>query len=204
MLPPWKQSSPWPGTGRVKPPPVRNQHELFQFCSSSNNLGIFFAKVRGEHHETEEVVESRMMVYVIKGDIILVSKAVLETLGCIPKTFPMVGQFLTNDDTALTGRAFAVNPDPIGLMSDGTKDRNIPETVDTVDYKPKPVKHSANAAVAGKTSYKTSKMEGSRSNHSELARETLKKSNVTKAAVRQPMGECDPGSDLFLPKESIC
>jgi hypothetical protein len=62
------------------------------------------------------MVESRTMVYVIEGDIILVSKAVLETLGCIPKTFPLVGQFLANDDTALTGRAFAVNPDPIGMM----------------------------------------------------------------------------------------
>jgi hypothetical protein len=36
---------------------------------------------------------------------------VLETLGCIPKTFPQVGEFLTDDDAALTGRAFAVNPD---------------------------------------------------------------------------------------------
>jgi hypothetical protein len=37
---------------------------------------VFFAKVRGEHHETEEVVESRTMVYVIEGDIILVSRAI--------------------------------------------------------------------------------------------------------------------------------
>jgi hypothetical protein len=64
-------------------------------------------------------------VYVIEGDIILVSRAILETLGCIPKTFPQVGQFLTDDEDALTGRAFAVNPDPIGLRSDGTKDPNI-------------------------------------------------------------------------------
>jgi hypothetical protein len=51
--------------------------------TAAGNLGVFFAKVRGEHHETEEVVESRTMVYVIEGDIILVSKAVLEILGCI-------------------------------------------------------------------------------------------------------------------------
>jgi hypothetical protein len=51
---------------------------------------VFFAKVRGKHHETEEVVESRTMVYLIEGDIILVSKAILETLGCITKTFPQV------------------------------------------------------------------------------------------------------------------
>jgi hypothetical protein len=71
---------------------------------------------------------------------------------------------LTDDDTALTGRAIAVKPDPIGMMSNGTKDPNIPEAEDTVDAKSKPVKPSANPAVAGKTSYKTSKMEGSKPN----------------------------------------
>jgi hypothetical protein len=84
------------------------------------------------------------MVYVNEGDIILVSKAVLETFGCIPKTFPQVGPFLTDNDAALTGRAFAVNPDPIGLMSDGTKETNIPEAVATIDDKPKLVDPSAN------------------------------------------------------------
>jgi hypothetical protein len=131
------------------------QSEINLNCANSTaagNLGVFFAKVRGEHHETEEVVESRTMLYVIEGDIILVSKAVLETLGCIPKTFSQVGEFLTDDDAALTGRAFAVNPDTIGLMSDRTKDPNIPEAVATIDDKPKHVNPSANAAVAGKTS----------------------------------------------------
>jgi hypothetical protein len=79
------------------------QSETNLNCANSTaagNLGVFFAKVRGEHHETEEVVKSRTMVYMIEGDIILVSKAVLETLGCIPKTFPQVGEFLTDDDAA--------------------------------------------------------------------------------------------------------
>jgi hypothetical protein len=71
--------------------------------------------------------------------------------------------FLTDDDAALTGRAFAVNPDPIGLMSDGTKDPNIPEAVATIVDKPRHVEPSANAAVASKTSFKTIKVEGSRS-----------------------------------------
>jgi hypothetical protein len=45
--------------------------------------------------------------------------------------------------------------------------------------------------MAGKTSYKTSKMEGSKPNQKELAGETAKRTNVTKAAVRQPEGVCD-------------
>jgi hypothetical protein len=92
---------------------------------------------------------------------------------------------LTDDDAALTGRAFAVNPDPIGLLSDGTKDPNIPVAVATIVDKPKHITPSANAAVAGKTS----KLEGSRSNQPESAGEIIKKHDVTKAAVRQPKGE---------------
>jgi hypothetical protein len=106
------------------------ESEINLNCANSTaagNLGIFFAKVRGSTMRLSEVVESRTMVYVIEGDITFVSKAVLKTLCCIPKTFPLVGQFLTDDDTALTRRAFAVNPDSIGIMSDGTKDPNITE-----------------------------------------------------------------------------
>jgi hypothetical protein len=174
------------------------QSEINLNCANSTaagNLRVFFAKVMGEHHKTEEVVESRTMVYVIEGDIILVSRAILETLGCIP-TFPQVGQFLNDDDEAITGRAFAVNPDPIGLRSDGTKDPNIPEAVTRIVDKPKHVEPSANAAVAGKTSYKASKMAGTRADPPEVAREIFKKEDVTKAAVRQPMGDCDPESDF--------
>jgi hypothetical protein len=59
-----------------------------------------------------------------------------------------LGYFLTDDDDALTGRAFAVNPDPIGLRSDGTKDSNVPEAVARTVDKPKPVEPSPNAAKA--------------------------------------------------------
>ena len=83
------------------------QSEINLNCANSTaagNLGVFFAKVRGEHHETKEVVASRTMVYVIEGDLVIVSKAVLETLGCIPKTFPQVGEFLNAGDKALAGK----------------------------------------------------------------------------------------------------
>ena len=33
------------------------------------------------------------MVYVIEGDICLLSKTALKDLGVIPKTFPMIGEF---------------------------------------------------------------------------------------------------------------
>ena len=98
---------------------------------TAGNLGVFFAKVRGEHYMTGEVVESRSMVYVIKGNIVLVSRAVLETLGCIQETFPRVGEFLKDGDLALTGRAFAVNPDPLGINSHGIP-VNKPEEKDAV------------------------------------------------------------------------
>ena len=45
--------------------------------------------------------------------------------------------------------------------------------------------------MAGKTSYKASKMAVTRSNPPETAGEIIEKKDVTKAAVRQPKGECD-------------
>ena len=70
-------------------------------CANSTttvNLGVFFAKVRGEHYETQEVVEARSTVYVIEENIVLVFRAVLKTLGCIPKFFPCVGEYLMKRD----------------------------------------------------------------------------------------------------------
>jgi hypothetical protein len=63
-----------------------------------------------------------------------------------------------------------------------TQDPNTPEAVATIDDKPKHVNPSANAAVASKTSYKASKVGGTRSNPPEVAGEIIKKNDVTKAA----------------------
>ena len=72
----------------------------------------------------------------------------------------------------------------------------MPEAIARTVDKPKPVEPSANAAKAGMTSYKASKMAGTRAGPPEVAREVFEKEDVTKAAVRQPKGECDPESDL--------
>ena len=74
----------------------------------AGNLGVFYAKVRAEHWKTGEEVESKSMVYMIEGNIVLVSRAVLEMLGCIPRHFPRVGEFLEADDKAVTGKSFLV------------------------------------------------------------------------------------------------
>ena len=76
-------------------------------CANSTmagNLGVFYAKIRGEHYVTKESVEARAMVYVIEGNIVLVSRSVLEMLGCIPKHFPRVGEFLEPGNKALNGK----------------------------------------------------------------------------------------------------
>jgi hypothetical protein len=114
----------------------------------------------------------------------------------VPKPFSQLGQFLTDDDDANTGRAFAVNPDSIGLMSDGTKAPSMPEaTARTVDNT-KSFEPCANAAKASMTSYKDSKTARTRTGPPEVAREVTEKEDVTKTAVQQHKGECDPESDL--------
>jgi len=120
------------------------QSEINLNCANSTmagNLGVFFAKVRGEHFMTKEVVEARSMVYVTEGSLVLVSRAVLETLGCIPKHFPRVGELLEPDDEALTGKAFAINPNPLPFLSDGTYIGD--------DKKTEPTAHNDDQAVVG-------------------------------------------------------
>ena len=54
------------------------------------------------------------MVFMIEGDIVLVSRSVLEKLGCIPKHFPRVGEFLDYEDKALTVKLVSINLYPTG------------------------------------------------------------------------------------------
>jgi hypothetical protein len=64
----------------------------------AGNLRVLYVKIRGGRWDTGEGVESKSMVYMIKGNIVLASKAVLGMLGCFPKHFPRVGEFLEPDD----------------------------------------------------------------------------------------------------------
>ena len=142
--------------------------------TTAGNLGVFFAKLRGEHYVTDESVEARAMVYVIKGDIVLVSRSVLEMLGCIPNHFPRVGEFLEPDDKALTGKLFAINPHPTGWMSDGTHHGVITPDNNTDNSDEVKIVNEAEAIKPQAYNYKPG----------------------VKPVVRQPKGECDPESEL--------
>ena len=161
--------------------------------TTAGNLGVFFAKVRGEHYETQEVVEARSMVYVIEGDIVLVSRAVLETLGCIPKSFPRVGEFLKTGDKSLTGKAFAVNPNPTGWKSDGTFDdtiAGIPEDKDATKDKKK------SRAALPNTGSPMGLAGGDVTGVNSAPQPASFQGRPGAKAVRQPKGECDPESEL--------
>ena len=61
-----------PGIGLAVENLLRSEINLN--CANSTaagNLGVFFPKIRGEYHLTAESVETRAMVYVIQGDIVL-------------------------------------------------------------------------------------------------------------------------------------
>lgn len=131
---------------------------------------------------TGEVVESRSLVYVMEGNNVLVSRAVLETLGCIPKTFPRVGEFLEDGDLALTGKAFAINPNPLGIWSDGTL-VNKPGETDAV--KDKEVLLSDQQPKTRLTP-----------DNSMLGEQYQARQLASSAGTRQPKGQCDPESDL--------
>ena len=61
--------------------------------SEAGNLGVFLGNISGtsQFYGLERTVQN--MVYVIKGDICLMSKATLISLGCLPANFPEIGKF---------------------------------------------------------------------------------------------------------------
>jgi hypothetical protein len=55
---------------------------------------VFYARIRGKHYKTGVMLERKAMVYVIEGDICLLSRKTLKDLGCLPDGFPRIGEFL--------------------------------------------------------------------------------------------------------------
>ena len=156
---------------------------------------MFYAKVRVELWKTGEVVKSKSLVYVIEGNIVLVSRAVLEMLGCIPRHFPRVGEFLEADDKALTGKSFAV------FRGKGmSEEKAANEAVDRRTESTKTISHGpgsqrglgkGGSLVGSTTPPEPSPLRGpGYSTHSGMEGQ-LAGNNKTRPAVRQPMGECD-------------
>ena len=107
------------------------------------------------------------------GDIVLVSRSVLEKLGCIPKYFPRVGEFLDYENKALTGKLFSINPYPTGWIAGEFCPEIIPNHPPVIRQE------------------REEKTEGG----------CLKVTpghliDPTKPVVRQPKGEFDPESDI--------
>jgi hypothetical protein len=57
-------------------------------------LGVFYARIKGKHYKTGNMIETKAMLYVIEGDVCLLSRKTLKPLGCLPGGFPRVGELL--------------------------------------------------------------------------------------------------------------
>ena len=62
--------------------------------SPAGNLGVFFARVKGKHYKTGNLVEVKTMMHVIKGDTMLLSRRSLWKLGVVEDEFPHIGKYL--------------------------------------------------------------------------------------------------------------
>ena len=62
-------------------------------ASATRAMGVFYGCIRGRSALTGKTLIHRGMVYVIEGDIFLLSHTALKDLGVIPATFPRVGEF---------------------------------------------------------------------------------------------------------------
>ena len=56
-------------------------------------MGVFYGCVRGKSASSGRTLVHRGMIYVIEGDIVLLSQAALKDLGVISQTFLMIGEF---------------------------------------------------------------------------------------------------------------
>ena len=62
-------------------------------ASATGAMGVFYGCIRGKSALSGNTLIQRGMVYVIEGDIFLLSQAALKHLGVIPNTFPRIGEF---------------------------------------------------------------------------------------------------------------
>ena len=62
--------------------------------SPAGNLGVFFARVKGKHYKTGNLVEVKTMMHVIKSDTMLLSRRSLWKLGVVEDEFPQIGKYL--------------------------------------------------------------------------------------------------------------
>ena len=62
-------------------------------ASANGAMGMFYGCIRGKLVMTGKSLVHRGMVYVIEGDIFLLSQTALKDLGVIPATFPGIGEF---------------------------------------------------------------------------------------------------------------
>ena len=59
----------------------------------SDVIGVFLGCIRGECKTTGKTMVHRGMIYVIEGDVVLLSQTALKDLGVIPREFSLIGQF---------------------------------------------------------------------------------------------------------------
>jgi hypothetical protein len=123
------------------------------------------------------------MIYVIEGDIVLLSQAALKDLGVIPQNFPMIGGF-----------------SGVQQIGDGSDNLQVDSNLN--------VKNIA-VDVAEVTDTMEIPELNTKINEEMLGPEEVINDGsayIHQTAVRQPPGECDPESDLpcsFMPKEEF-
>ena len=61
--------------------------------TATGDMGVFFGCVRGKSVASGKTLVHSGMIYVIEGDIVLLSQAALKDLGVIPQNFPTISKF---------------------------------------------------------------------------------------------------------------
>ena len=138
--------------------------------TKSECLGVFFGKIRGKCVKTGREMIHKGMVYVIPGDIALISDRALQDLGTLPKEFSIIGQFGGKINTVSNVVVIEECGTPNCKLEN--KSRDILEEVSPIA--PNSQIEASPVVPVDEPNY----------------------AQVNKVVVHQPEGQCDPESEL--------
>ena len=165
-------------------------------CANStamNALGVFYGYIRGKCRVTGNTLLHRGMVYVVEGDIVLLSETALKDLGVIPVNFPQIGQFggtiEPDDGMCRFDQNMQYDPDqshkPLQVGRAGVAcQTQVPDSVESPDIP------TIDDAKAEKNDQSQPIITDAGDKSKGPGGETCQ------APTRQPLGQCDPESSL--------
>ena len=164
--------------------------------ASASPLGVFFARIKGSHSGLGKYIETRALIYVIPGDTsLLLSTHILKALGVLPLDFPKIVSFARIDlarcyQVLTPGKCkggFNVIP------SDSAKECDV---LPIANCNKVAVTDHSNLLVSEKKILSLLELDKLQDLSKVENKDVDTEGGDTRKQLRQPLGTCDPESDI--------